>query len=401
MDLRTYYPYSLLKYGIVKSYPSLSTNIKTDVAVIGAGISGALAAYYLNKEGINCVIADKGHVAMGSTAASTSLIQYEIDVPLHKLIKFRGYNNAVRSYKLCKESIYELKNISDIIGNSNNFEFKESLQFASYEKHIPSLEKEFTIRKENGFDVDLIDSKTLHQKFKINAEFGLLSYNSAQLDAYLFTHRLLDYLSKKSCSIYDHTNIVSIRKSKNQFLVRTQNGNTITSKYVIIACGYESAGYIKNTYDQLRTTYAVISEPTHIKQLWPGNCLIWETADPYIYIRTTADNRILIGGKDTDYYKLDKQLKLLPSKAKALEKRFQQLFPAIPFKTDFCWAGAFTRTKDGLPYIGNFKNKPGIFYSLGYGGNGITFSVIGGQLICDAIRGKQSSDMELFSFYRT
>ena len=30
------------------------------------------------------------------------------------------------------------------------------------------------------------------------------------------------------------------------------------------------------------------------------NTLIWETARPYIYMRTTVDNRIIIGGLDED-----------------------------------------------------------------------------------------------------
>src|SRR5689334_13897679 len=124
MDLHTHYPYSLMRYGFIHSYPSLNDNIKTDVAIIGAGISGALAAYYLIQAGIQCTLIDKGHVAMGSTAASTSLIQYEIDVPLHKLIKLRGEKTAIRSYLLCRDAINELKKISDRIGNHHNFTFK-------------------------------------------------------------------------------------------------------------------------------------------------------------------------------------------------------------------------------------------------------------------------------------
>src|SRR5437764_11205632 len=103
MDLRTYYPYSLLRYGIIASYPSLNKDIKTDVAIIGAGISGALAAWHLYKSGVPCILIDKGHVAQGSTAASTSLIQYEIDIPLYKLIKLRGVSHATRSYALCRQ----------------------------------------------------------------------------------------------------------------------------------------------------------------------------------------------------------------------------------------------------------------------------------------------------------
>lgn len=400
MDLHTYYPYSLMRYGIIQSYPSLNDHIKSDVAIIGAGISGALAAFYLNQAGIECTILDKGHVAMGSTAASTSLIQYEIDLPLHKLIKLIGEDKAIKSYHLCRNAIYELKKISDKIGNKDNFNFKSSLQFASFKKDILSLEKEYKIRKQIGLKLDQIAESKLKNEYGLNASFALLSDEAAELDAYLFTHRLLKYLKEKNCAIYDHTPIISIKKDKQAFTLTTSDRKRIKCRYVIIACGYESSTYLKKGYDSLRTTYAVASEPMSTKELWPGNCLIWETTDPYIYLKVTQDNRILLGGKDTRYYPIAKQLKLLPSKTASLHKRFNQLFPSLKFKKDFQWAGAFSTTKDGLPYIGEIPGKENIYYALGYGGNGITFSVIAGQIICNSIVGNKTADIQLFSFDR-
>ena len=400
MDLHTYYPYSLMRYGFIQPYPSLNYTIKTDVAIIGAGISGALAAYYLNQAGVQCTLFDKGHVAMGSTVASTSLIQYEIDLPLHKLIKIRGEKTAVRSYLLCRDAIYELKKISDEIGNQDNFNFKSSLQFASYKKDIHSLEKEYNIRKQIGLKLDQLNESQLKNEYGISAPLALLSHEAAELDAYLFTHRLLKHVSKNICSIYDHTPIISINKNKHSIILTTAQGKKIICSNVIIACGYESSAYLKKGFDSLRTTFAVASEPMATKELWSGNCLIWETADPYVYLKITQDNRILMGGKDTRYLPLEKQLAILPSKSKSLQKRFKQLFSHLDFKIDFQWAGAFSTTKDGLPYIGALSGKENIYYALGYGGNGITFSVIAGQIICNSIIGNKTPDIQLFSFNR-
>jgi len=97
MDLRSDYPYWLLKDGIIRTYPSLKKNIKTDIVVLGAGITGALVSYKLVEAGKEVVVVDRRHVGMGSTAASTALLQYEIDVPLHELIHKVGEKNAIRS----------------------------------------------------------------------------------------------------------------------------------------------------------------------------------------------------------------------------------------------------------------------------------------------------------------
>src|SRR6478609_9653582 len=111
MDLRSDYPFWLLKDGIITSYPSLNKDLDTEIVIIGAGITGALMAYYLGKAGFKVVIVDRRHVGMGSTAASTGLLQYEIDTPLRKLISLVGEKNAVRSYALCVAAITKLHGI--------------------------------------------------------------------------------------------------------------------------------------------------------------------------------------------------------------------------------------------------------------------------------------------------
>jgi ribulose 1,5-bisphosphate synthetase/thiazole synthase len=83
MDLRSHSPYWLLKNGLISNYPSIQKDHRTEIAVMGAGITGALMAWHLCQAGFEVIIVDKRHVGMGSTAASTALLQYEIDTPLH------------------------------------------------------------------------------------------------------------------------------------------------------------------------------------------------------------------------------------------------------------------------------------------------------------------------------
>ena len=400
MDLRTHYPYSLLKYGILNTYPSLNKNIKTHATIIGAGITGALIAWHLYKLGIEFTIVDKRHIAMGSTAASTSLIQYEIDTPLQDLIERIGYRKAIRSYQLCRKAIEDIKQICIAVDNKNNFEDKCSLQFASFKKDFNKLEREYKLRKEHGFKVDFLLEKEIKDEFGFSAPAALFSYEAAQLDAYVLTHKILQTVHNDLFSTYDHTNIISVKRSKNSIQLETKEGFTITTKHLIIACGYESEKYFPKKIENLRCTYAIVSEPLNQTRFWKDNCLIWETADPYLYMRTTPDHRILIGGKDTKYFHINKQLSLLPQKAKALQQSFHKLFPQHPIKIDFQWAGAFATTKDGLPYIGTIPELPNTHFALGYGGNGITFSLIAAQIISTIINTGKHPDADLFSFNR-
>src|SRR6478672_9714618 len=132
MDLRSHNPYWLLKNGLIRDYPSLNKNLSTDVLIIGAGITGALVAWHLSKAGIPLVVVDRRHVAMGSTAASTSLLQYEIDTPLLDLQKRVGYRQAARSYLLCRNAIDELAGICRELKTDVHFSSQPSFQFASF-----------------------------------------------------------------------------------------------------------------------------------------------------------------------------------------------------------------------------------------------------------------------------
>jgi glycine/D-amino acid oxidase-like deaminating enzyme len=400
MDLRSGFPYSLLQYGVIASYPSLQQNIATDVAIIGGGISGALTAWHLSQAGFDVVVVDRRHIGMGSTAASTSLLQYEIDVPLYELINKVGEKNAIRSYHLCRETIHTMTSLAHKLRVKNGFRNKPSFQFASYLKHKTNLQKEFSLRKKIGFRVQWLDENDIRDRYGFQKPCGILSADGAEADAYLLTHALLQKSISRGLKVFDHTEINRISHHKKGVELITNDRKKISARKLIIACGYESQRYIPKKVQDLHSTYAIVSEPGPKKKFWYKNSLIWETKDPYLYLRTTADNRIIIGGKDVPSSNPWKRDELISSKAKALESAFKKLFPAIPFRTDFKWAGSFASTKDGLPYIGSIPQRPHTFFALGLGGNGITFSLIAARIIRDNLMGKKNPDAGLFSFER-
>ena len=108
----------------------------------------------------------------------------------------------------------------------------------------------------------------------------------------------------------------------------------------------------------------------------------------------------MIGGRDESYYNPVKRDKLIKIKSKQLTNDFNRLFPDVSFKPEFRWTGTFGSTKDGLPFIGTLGKQSNIYYALGFGGNGITFSVIAAQIIIDLIQGKANPDASVFSFDR-
>ncbi len=124
------HPYWFMKSGLLNTYPFLDHDVVCDVAVVGAGITGAMVAYRLSSEGHSVVVIDGRDVCRGSTSASTALLQYEIDVSLTDLAKMIGEQNAGRAYRLSHQAIDDLEQLIHETEADCGFRRKQSIQIA-------------------------------------------------------------------------------------------------------------------------------------------------------------------------------------------------------------------------------------------------------------------------------
>ncbi len=181
---------------------------------------------------------------------------------------------------------------------------------------------------------------------------------------------------------------------------RPTRGGTIRAAHLVMATGYESQALLPEPVMTLNSTYAAASERMESNRFWHEDCLIWETARPYLYLRSTPDRRIIIGGLDEPFRDPARRDKLLDRKVKKLVEHFARLFPDIAFRMEYAWCGTFGSTKDGLPYIDR-DERTGAWFVLGMGGNGITFSQVGANIVRDAVTGRPSPVAALFGFHRS
>ena len=400
MDLKSGLPFWLIKNGLSENYKRLEQDIETEVLIIGSGITGALVAHFMCENKVKCVIVDRRMESTGSTTASTAQLQYEIDVFLFDLIEKVGEKEAVQAYKMCLESISTLEKIIKKLKIDVDFQRVPSLYIASDTKGKKDLEREFQTRKKYGLPVEYLSEKQLVSKYDIKRKAALYNNESAQVDTYKLCQAILDYHREhSSLEVYSHTDITKIKSEKHSITAKTDKNISIKAKKIVAAPGFESESLLDEKVMQLHSTYVLVSQPMHPEDLWKEKCLIWETARPYIYIRTTEDNRIMVGGFDEPFQNPKKRDALMDKKNKDILKRFKKFFPKSTIEMDFYWCGTFGETKDGLPFIGEHKKHPNMYFALGYGGNGITFSVIAAEMIKDMYFGKNSAE-NIFRFDR-
>ncbi|MCD8194000.1 MAG: FAD-binding oxidoreductase [Tannerellaceae bacterium] len=401
MDLYSGLPYWIAKNPLYNYFNPLTAGHSTDVVIIGGGITGALVAHELCKSGIRCTLVNKSSIATGSTTASTALLQYEIDTPLCKLSEMIGEKEAVMAYQACLRSIADIEEVGMSIEYDADFERVPSIFYASTPKDVGLLRKEYEIRTKHTLPVGYLDTQELYTRYHLVAPAALVNNASAQIDAYAMASHLIDYhLVNSGLKVYTHTPITQATDKGDSYELQTASGYRINCQYVIIAAGFEAGKFLPQEIMQLTSTYAIVSQPVEEKYLWPGKSLIWETQEPYLYIRTTNGNRVIVGGEDEPFKDPLKRDNLLRKKIEILQKKIKKIFPSLPFVTDMAWCGTFSCTPDGLPFIGPWPGNDKMLYALGYGGNGITFSMIAAQVIRNRLCGIKDEREKVFGYRR-
>lgn len=401
MKIRSKEPYWLLRNGILNSYSSLRKNISCDVLVVGGGITGALMAYQIAREGFQTVVVDKRDIGTGSSSATTSMIQYEIDEPLYRLMETVGKDAAIDVYR---EGVKAIHKLGEIVGNINSdcgFSYKQSLHFAETLKHAEHLKQELECRKMAGINARWLTKEDIKAEYSLISAGGILSETAASMDAFRFTHALMQYtIQNFSLQVYDHVEVKSVDYETNKNFVYLDTGAVIECNRIIYATGYETHELLNTSIGKLISTYACISEPFDTLPKALTETLFWNTEDPYFYFRTTHDNRILMGGEDVKFKNPLRRDALIEKKEADLVSKFKTKLEDIDFVADFSWAGTFGATKDSLPYIGPHPDFPNSYFMLGFGGNGITFSIMGMEIISDAIAQRPNKFLEYFKFKR-
>ncbi len=399
-NLKSGTPFWVAKNGLITSYPRLRESIECEVLIVGAGITGALIADHLAQAGMSVCVIDQREAGWGSTAASTALLQYEIDTELQDLCKRYGVQDGVLAYKACEAAIGSLGALAKKLGGID-FQTMQSLYFASHWYHKSRLEAEGALRLEHGFKLDVLDRNMLNARFGIDAPVALLSSVAAEVDPYQLSHKLLARVVSQSGKVHGRTTLEHFENVRGGVLAHLDSGNTVKCKHLVLASGYETQKWLTERVASNRSSYAMVSEPMPGELGELKKTLVWESARPYLYLRRTGDERLIVGGEDDTIDIAVKRDLRVESKAARMVKRVNKLFPSLDLKVAFAWAGTFAETDDGLPFFGAHETHgPRVHFALAYGGNGITYSLIGAELLRDSLLGKTHPCAKLFSFDR-
>jgi glycine/D-amino acid oxidase-like deaminating enzyme len=399
LDLRTGRPVWFAYRAPTVKTDALTRDIKTDVLIVGMGISGAMMAEALTASGHDVVCIDRRGPMQGSTPATTALVQFEIDQPLIKLSKMIGRTKAEQAWRRSRMAVQNLGYRIDNLGIDCRTAPRQSLYLAGNVLRPSELREEAGLRSQAGIRADYLSSRPLAEKFGIERDGAVDCDGNIALDPRKLTAGLLNKALERKARFYAPVEAEKIEDTKGEVVIQTKGGPTITAKHLVLATGYELTDIVPQAAHQVISTWAIATKPQPDK-LWPGPAFIWEASDPYLYMRATSDGRVICGGEDEEFTDEDRRDALIADKSARIAQKLGKLMPQLDTAPDFAWAGSFGTTTTGLPYIGAIPRHPRVHAVMGYGGNGITFSQIASEIVSSALDGLDDADAGLFAFNR-
>jgi glycine/D-amino acid oxidase-like deaminating enzyme len=378
----------------VKTRP-LTEAIAVDVAVVGAGISGAFMAHDLARDHSVAVL-DRRPPLMGSTLASTALLQWEIDLTLTALTKRIGAEKARRAYRRSRSAVDALKRIVADEGIRCGLKPKQSLYLAGDEYGHRALETEAEARALMGLESRYLGPAELREVYGIERTGAIVSDGSASADPARLAAGLLRRAGENGTKIYSRVEVLEAVSDPEGVTLLTDAGHAVRARKVVFCCGYEFPKGVPTPGAKVISSWALASKPRMRCPAWLDDMLVWEGSDPYLYFRMGGDGRLIVGGEDEASATAHEDRARLKRKCEAITDKLHRLLPEIEFEVDYAWAGAFGESSTGLPQIGPVEGMDHVHAVMGFGGNGITYSVIASQIVGRAVRGEADPDADLF-----
>lgn len=374
---------------------------ETEVVIVGAGITGAFLAERFTREGRRVALIDRREPAKGSTAASTAMLLWELDASLLELEDRMGIEAAARIATRCRRQVGAIIALVNELGILADVRARPSLYLAGDSLDAADLREERRIRQRLGIDGVYLDEGDLAARGLIG-EAGLLYPGSAEADPVKLARGLMTLAVARGAVVVSPATATAYETTTGGVTIATREEDVIRARTLVLASGYEMPDFVPAARHSLCTSWALATAPANSACMsGPDGALMWEASDPYLYIRTTADGRTIIGGEDEDFSDARKREELTPQKAQTLLAKAARRCPGLAGVTpEFVWSGVFGETEDSLPMIGRVPGSPNTFAAYGYGGNGITFSALAADLLAADLRGGPDEDAALYALDR-
>ena len=370
--------------------PSLRSDIECNLLIVGGGFCGFWAAILAKEQqpDRNVVLIEAKRIGNGASARPAAILSTSV---------MHGIDNTQRLFpdevaqleQLGKENIDAIKATLERYSIDCELELSGEMKVSIGRQGLDAVNTDYEMYTKYGHDAQLLDKQQVQSEIHSPLFHGAIwsRSRSGTLHPGKLVRALKNVAVQLGISVFENTPHIRNSMDKGRVRVATPNAHILASK-VLLATNAWAAGHRKISQRVVGIRdRIVVTQPLSDEQLasvgWTNRQGIYDTRTQLNYMRLTADNRILFGGRlgyfynnDTDPFQ-DKRADPYRALAEAFFKTFPQLYGQICFS--HAWSGPIGLTSRMAVHYQRFYNGRMVFAG-GYSGFGVGATRFGARV---------------------
>jgi glycine/D-amino acid oxidase-like deaminating enzyme len=378
-----------------KSYADRPLTNKTDVVVVGGGLTGTSAALRLAKSGVKVILLEAQTLGWGASSRNGGQALSCLHHNLTDLIKQYGIDRATAMFQTAVQAAEAVKRIIREEGIDCGYERCGHIEAASKPAHFRKLlEEQETLARIAGFKTQIIPKRGMAFELGTAIYHGLMiNERSGKVQPAKFVQGMGMAAERAGADIHEATRVLGIERKGDlpsyngtRFVIRTDRG-TVEAKEVFIAANAWSGEIIPHFRRRVFPveSFIIATKPLRedvARRLIPKNRVVYDTKNMVAYYRLSSDNRLVFGGEGTA------SGSSAITNITILRRGMVDVFPELKdVQIDYFWGGPLGMTMDQTPHAGQVD---GLWYAMCYVGHGVTLATYMGEQIANALLGKDS-----------
>jgi glycine/D-amino acid oxidase-like deaminating enzyme len=379
--------------------PPLAGEATADVAVLGGGLTGVAAAYFLAARGCKVAIVERDVLASGASGRNAGFLLRGVASTYSVAIKSHGQERSKLLWTISRDNHALIHSLVESEKLDCLYAARGSYTLALSEQEAKALSRSAQALHEDGFPAEYLDDAAVERVFPGGGFLaGLFNPGDGEIHPVRFVRGLARVAERKGACIFERTPVTKLDVGATSAVLETPGGR-LSSSMVLLA---------SNAWTGLLHPYfegAIVGMRGQMLATAPCPQRILPApvyADfGFEYFRQLPDGRVLAGGGrrsslDTELTFADRPTEKVQG---AVESFLHSCFPATRgLAVTHRWAGIMGFSCDELPNVGPVPGSVNVYAAAGYHGHGLGYAIIAGKAVSEMmLDGKTSVPGEIFS----
>jgi sarcosine oxidase subunit beta len=352
---------------------------KADVIIVGGGIMGASAAFFLRKRGMSVILLERGLIGQQASGVNFGNV--------------RRMGRPVVQLPLSNRSRAIWLRFKELFGEDAELLLNGHLRLGLTPAHEERMAKYAHDARDFGLDMQMMSEKMLRERFPYlgpEMNSGCYAPHDGHANPRLAAPIIGRAALREGAQVFENTDIMSVEKEGAEFRVTAADGRIFRAPTALITAG-AWGNRISTSFGEpvpmiVKGPQMAVTEPVPYA-LGPTIGALTDVPEHLVYLRQVARGNIVIGGAGHELIDLDNP-RAYVNPRRTLTKLAQapRLIPALKHLNIIrVWSGIEGYMQDNEPAMGPSARVPGLYYAFGFSGEGFQLGPGVGEVMAELI----------------